>query len=196
MFLPRVLHDYAATLQIRDSAGGTHPLVRGERVLFQSTRPPEPSAPPRLWSYLLLIGLFVGGVLVWLASKAGRSRGARVTLAVLATLWCVIAGLLGVVLTILWTLTDHRFAHANENLLLFNPLWLILAVCVAIYVASGKVARFTGLLAALLAGLTVVALLAHAVFISRQENLAIVLLALPPALALSLITWTPRRPSA
>jgi len=193
MFLPRVLHDYAATLQVRDSAGGLHPLVRGERVLFQSTRPAEPVAPPRLWSYLLLIGLFVGGLLVWLASKAGRSGGARVTLAILATLWCFIAGLLGVVLTLLWTWTDHRFAHANENLLVFNPLWLILAVCVAIYVASGKAARFTGLLAAFLAGLTLVALLAHAVFVSRQANLAVILLGLPPALALSLITWTPSR---
>ena len=70
---------------------------------------------------------------------------------------------------------------------------LILAVCVAIYVASGKAARFTGLLAAFLAGLTLVALLAHAVFVSLQANFAVILLGLTPALALSLITWTPSR---
>ncbi len=193
MFLPRVLHDYVATLQVRDSADGTHRLVRGERVLFQSTRPPEPAAPPRLWSYLLLLGLLIGGVMLWLASRAGRSRGARWGLGILATLWCFIAGLLGVVLTILWTATDHRFAYANENLLVFNPLWLILAVCVAVYIATGKSGRFTGLLAAFLTGLTVLALLAHAVFVSRQANIAIILLALPPALALAWITWTPAR---
>jgi len=191
MFLPRVLHDYVSTLQVRDSAGKTHPLVRGERVLFQSTRPPEPNAPPRLWSYLLLLGLLIAGAMLWLASRAGRSRRARWGLGILATLWCFVAGLLGVVLTILWTATDHRFAYANENLLVFNPLWLILAVCVAAYVAGGKARRFTGLLAAFLAALCVLALLAHAVFVSRQANIAIILLALPPALALALITWTP-----
>lgn len=196
MFLPRVLHDYVGSLQVRDANGGTQPLVSGERVLFQSTRPPEPVAPPRLWSYLLLLGLLIGGVLLWLASIASRSRGARWGLGILATLWCVIAGLLGVVLTILWTATDHQFAHANENLLVFNPLWLILAVCVAMYVANGKAARFTGLLTAFLAALSVLALLSHAVFVSRQANLAIILLALPPALALALITWTPARRGA
>jgi len=196
MFLPRVLHDYIATLQVRDSTGAMHPLVRGERVLFQSTRAPEPTAPPRLWSYLFLIGLGIAGLLLWLASRAGRSGGARISLAILATLWCFVAGLLGVILTILWTATDHTFAHRNENLLIFNPLWLVLAVCVAIYVSSGKAARFTGLLTTFLAALIVLALLAHVVFISRQANLAIILLALPAALALAWITWTPRRPSS
>jgi hypothetical protein len=81
-------------------------------------------------------------------------------------------------------------------LLLFNPLWLVLAVCVAVYVSSGRGARFTGLLAAFLAGLSVIALLAHVVFLSRQANLAIILLALPPALALAWITWTPARRSS
>ena len=193
MFLPRVLHDYVGSLQVRDSSGAMHPLVRGERVLFQSTRSPEPAAPPKLWSYLLLLGLLIGGVMLWLASMAGRKRGARIGLGILATLWCFVAGLLGVILTILWTATDHRFAYANENLLVFNPLWLILMVCVAVYVSSGRAARFTGLLAALLAALSVIALLAHAVFLSRQANLAIILLSLPSALALAWITWTPAR---
>jgi hypothetical protein len=191
MFLPRVLHDYVGSLKVRDANGGLQPLVSGERVLFQSTRGPEPTAPPRLWSYLLLLGLFIGVLLLWLASTAGRNRAARWGLGILATLWCTIAGLLGVVLTLLWTVTDHQFAHANENLLVFNPLWLVLAVCVGMYIAGGRAARFTGLLAAFLAGLSVLALLSHAVFVSRQANMAIILLALPPALALAWITWTP-----
>jgi hypothetical protein len=195
MFLPRVLHDYVGKLQVRGPDGAMRPLVKGERVLFQSTRAPEATAPPKLWSYLLLLGLLLGGVMLWLASIAGRSRGARIGLGILATLWCFIAGLLGVVLTILWTATDHVFAHENENLLVFNPLWLVLAACVAIYISTGKAGRFTGLLAAFLAALSVIALLSHAVFLSRQANLAIILLALPSALALTWITWTPARPT-
>jgi hypothetical protein len=193
MFLPRVLHDLAARLQVRDSAGATHPLVRNERVLFQSTRGPEATAPPRLAAWLLLAGMFVAGVIIWLASRAGRSRAARVALTIVASVWCVVAGLLGVVLTILWSATDHFFAHANENLLVFNPLWLVLAVLVAVYFTTGRSARVTGYLAVGLAGLCVLALLSHLVMVSRQSNLAIILLALPPALAIAWLAIPARR---
>src|SRR5205085_7513671 len=130
------------------------------------------------------IGLFVAGLIVWLASRAARSRRMRVTLTVVTSAWCVIAGLLGVVLTLLWSVTDHFFAHANENLLIFNPGWLILGVLVAVYFTTGKAARATGYLAMGLAVLCVLALLAHVVTVSRQQNFAIILLALPAALVI------------
>jgi hypothetical protein len=116
-----------------------------------------------------------------------------VTLTIVTATWCVVCGLLGVVLTILWTATDHIFAHANENLLVFNPLWLVLAVLVAVYFTTGRSARVTGYLAVGLAGLCVLALVSHLVMVSRQANVAIILLALPPALA---IAWLaiPARP--
>ena len=194
MFLPRELHDFVAHLQVRDSTGAMRPLVRNERVLFQDTRGPEAAAPPQLWSWLLLIGLGVAAVILALVTRAARSGAARVGLTIVTTLWCTIAGLLGVVLTILWTATDHRFAYANENLLVFNPLWLVLAVMVAVYFSTGRAARFTGYLAAGLAALCVLALLSHLVMLSRQANLAIILLALPAALVIAWITWTPRSP--
>jgi hypothetical protein len=193
MFLPRYLHDFVGRLQVRDSAGVMHPLVRSERVLFQATRGPEPTAPPRLGAWLFLIGLFVAGVLVVLASRAGRSRAARITLTVTTSAWCIVAGLLGTVLTILWTATDHRFAHDNENLLIFNPLWLVLGVLVVVYFSTGRAARLTGYLAAALAGLCALALLLHLALLSRQSNIAIALLALPPALV---IAWLTARPGA
>jgi hypothetical protein len=100
---------------------------------------------------------------------------------------------LGLLLTILWTLTDHVFAHRNENLLLFNPLWFVLAVLIAITMSSGRAARWTRLFALGLAGLGVIALLAHLVTVSSQSNLAVIGLALPPALA---IAWVSARRSA
>jgi len=103
------------------------------------------------------------------------------------SIWCAVAGVLGLLLTLLWAVTDHVFAHRNENLLLFNPLWLVLAVSIAITMWSGRAAAFTRWLATGLAGLTVLALLAHLVPLSSQVNLAIIGLALPPALA---IAWT------
>jgi hypothetical protein len=97
-------------------------------------------------------------------------------------------------LTILWTATDHFFAHYNENLLVFNPLWLLLGVLVAVYFTTGRAARVTGYLAIGLATLCALALLSHLVFVSRQANLSIILLALPAALAIAWITAPSPRP--
>ena len=77
--------------------------------------------------------------------------------------------------------------HANENLLLFNPLWLVLAVLIAINVWSGRAVRATRITAYVLAGLCAVAVLAHIVSLSRQSNWAIIGLALLPALSIALV---------
>lgn len=194
MFLPRRLHDVVGTLQVRDSTGATHPLARGERVLFKATRGPEAEAPPNLAPWLTVIGLVLAVIFAWLGTRAAAgSRGARIGGAITMSIWCTAAGILGLLLTALWTVTDHVFAHRNENLLLFNPLWLVLAVLIAITMWSGRAARATRFLALGLAGLSVLALLAHLVMLSSQVNLAVIGLGLPPSLA---IAWagTKRQP--
>jgi hypothetical protein len=189
MFLPRRLHDIVGTLRIRDSTGATRPLVRGERVLFKGTRGPEAEAPPNLAPWLLAIGLGLAAIFAWLGVRAAAgSRGARIAAAIVMSVWCVVAGVLGLLLTALWTVTDHVFAHRNENLLLFNPVWLVLAVLIAITLWSGRAAAAARALALGLAGLAVLALLAHLVMLSSQVNLAIVGLALPPAVAIAWAT--------
>jgi hypothetical protein len=54
---------------------------------------------------------------------------------------------------------------------------------------SGRAARATRGIAYLLATLSIVALLAHLVLLSRQVNLAVIGLALPPALAIAWTVW-------
>jgi uncharacterized membrane protein len=88
--------------------------------------------------------------------------------------------------------TDHVFAHQNENLLIFNPLWLALVVLVPIFLSSGRAAGATRAVALATAALAAIALLAHFVGLASQNNLAIIALGLPPALALALVTA--RRP--
>ena len=191
MFLPRKLHDFVATLQIRDSTGAMRPLVKRETVLFKSTRPPEPEAPPTRWPWLLVGGLFVAALFLVLGrGAAAEGRVAKVLAALIVSIWSLVAGLLGTVIALLWAGTDHVFAHWNENLLLFNPLWFILAVfAIPALWTRRKSAPFRRW-AFGLAALASLALIAHIVRLSAQDNLAIICLALPPALA---VAWIARR---
>ena len=97
------------------------------------------------------------------------------------------------ILTLLWGVTDHNFAHRNENLLLFNPLWLVLAVLVPMSAVKGRVSRVTRSLTFLVAALALVALLLHLVGLSRESNGEMIALALPPTLALA---WVVHRGTA
>jgi hypothetical protein len=194
MFLPKQLHDFVGKIRVIDSTGTMHPLVRGERVLYQATgRGPEPDAPPQLGVWLLLGGMVVAALVIWagLAASSGTalSRGA---VAAVTAIWSLVAGLLGSILTLLWTATDHVFAHSNENLLLFNPVWLVMVVLLPLYLWSGRAERLTRSLSVGLMVLAVVALAMHATGLSAQDNLAVIGLALPPALAIAIVTARPR----
>ena len=197
MFLPKKLHDYLDSLSVHDSSGAMHPLVVRDTVLFKSTRGPEAEAPPPLGIWMTAIGLVVAAIIAGLGMLVTEARRPRRALtiagAVALGVWTFAAGILGVLLTLLWAITNHRYAHSNENLLVFNPLWLILLVLVVVSVSRGRAWRWTRDLAVLVATLAVVALLAHVVGASRQDNLAVIGLGLPPALAL---VWVAMRGAA
>lgn len=196
MFLPRELHDWVATRQVRDSAGVLHPLVRGERVLFQSSRPPEPTTAPS-FAWLWIVGVGVAALLAWLGVSAVRRAtpgGVRTAAAIAFSTWAALCGLLGLVLTLLWTITDHRFAHANENLLLFNPLWLVLAVLLPMYLLRGKAPRTTRGFVRAVTVCALIALIAHGIRLSHQDNLTVIGLALPAALVTAYVFTALPRP--
>jgi uncharacterized protein DUF4105 len=196
MFLPRKLHDFVAKVRVMDSTGAMKPLVRSERVLFQSTREPEPTAPPDLGLWLLFAGVIVAAVMTSLGFMATPLRpGFRLVAAALTAAWSLAAGLLGTVLVLLWAATDHVFAHSNENVLLFNPLWLGLAVMLPVYLWSGRWEAPTRRLTLVIVVLALTALGLHVLGISRQENVPLIGLVLPPALGFMAITvrarWAP-----
>jgi hypothetical protein len=80
----------------------------------------------------------------------------------------------------LWLFTDHTAAYRNENLFLFNPLSLLLAVLVPLSILGrGRQARVTQQLAGAIVALGVAAILFKLVPGTRQANGILIALALP-----------------
>jgi uncharacterized protein DUF4105 len=104
--------------EARNSAG--RPLVQSEQVLVPHRIAPEPPEQPRRWWPWLLAGLFVAVAIVLAAP-----RKPRLIAALVLPLWLV-CGVVGALLVFLWGFTEHHAAWANRNLLLFNPLCLLL----------------------------------------------------------------------
>lgn len=125
MFLPVRMMIRFRSLHVAGTAG-QEPLVLNERVLFQATRPPEDSVVRRGSGGYFVISLVVLalGALLWNVARNGERKSGLI---MLATLWSLIAGLAGVLLTGLWGFTDHLYSYRNENVLQLNPLSLIVA---------------------------------------------------------------------
>jgi len=118
-FIPDQLADAMAVLQLGDGVE-SKPVVVEDVMLFESSLPPPPAVPGHWWpAYLVLsLGLLLAGFVL------GRwVEGRR-----LAQIWFVLAGLVGSALLMLWLFTDHAVAANNFNLLLFNPLWLLVVL--------------------------------------------------------------------
>lgn len=115
-FVPMRLADSLGEARLADG----RPLVLATEQLLPHRLPPEPAETPRPWWPWLLAGLGVAAALLLL----GRWRPRL--LAALGSVFWLGSGLLGVLLLYLWLGTEHRFAWANENLLLLNPLALAL----------------------------------------------------------------------
>lgn len=109
----------AASLRDARRADG-RPVVVEEVELLPHRIAPEPVAFARPWWPWLLAGLAIAAALWWI----GQRRVARV--AALALPWWTLCGIAGLLMVFLWGFTAHRFAWANDNLLLLNPLFLAL----------------------------------------------------------------------
>jgi hypothetical protein len=137
-----------------------------------------------------ITGLVIAVALLWLGNRARTNAAARRTLDYLAAGLHLLFGLAGAILLFLWLATDHVAAHRNENILLLNPLSLLLApFCLRADALSPRLRRTGNLLATIICLLAVLALLAKTLpdyFI--QANLHWILLLLPIHLAL-LLSW-------
>ncbi|KGI78741.1 membrane protein [Oleiagrimonas soli] len=171
-FLPVVLADQLTHARIRDAAGD-RPLIASDTMLAPNGLTPPPATAPDLRLPLLAAGAALGLALLLLGRS--KRRAARIGFGVLATLWLLLAGLAGLFMLALWTLTTHVAGWANANLLLFNPLaWGLFAA-----VWRTRASRRAHLLAWIIAALAALALLGNLTGLLMQRNLPWILLALP-----------------
>jgi hypothetical protein len=183
-FLPEVLQTQLRDVRIDNGHGGLQPLLQGEQLVSPNRLEVPPSAAPDLRLPLALAGLLIAGLIV-LARRWWPTGHA-----LLGTLYLVPAGMVGVLLLVLWTLTTHHSAWANANLLLFNPLAFLLLPTLWRARRGVTASRFIDgvILLQLLA--VVIAVLLHLLPGTVQQNQPWLLFALPCWLALA---WTLRR---
>lgn len=119
-FLPMVLQRELAQVKVDDGTGGSRALTSEGSLLSLNRLDVPPDHAPDLRMPLAVAGLALAILLV------ASARRWPLGLALLGTFYLVAAGIVGVLLLVLWTLTTHHSAWANTNLLLFNPLAFLL----------------------------------------------------------------------
>jgi hypothetical protein len=115
-FVPMRLAD-----SLREATGTDgRPLVVSEQPLLPHRIAPEPAEYARPWWPWALWGIGAALVLIVIGRRAPRS------LAAVALPFWTLCGLLGALMLFIWFGTAHHAGWANQNLLLFNPLCLLL----------------------------------------------------------------------
>ncbi|OOG44891.1 hypothetical protein B0E52_07030 [Rhodanobacter sp. C06] len=185
-FLPYELQANLRGIRVPDGHGGSQPLVQDEQLLSPNRLPVPPGQAPDLRLPLGAAGLAFALLLV------ATARRVPLIHALLATLYLVVAGLVGLLLLMLWTLTSHHAAWYNANLLLFSPLAFLLLR--ASWRARRGLApgRFANTVLILQLAAVLIAVLLHLLPGTVQQNQPWLLFALPVWLALA---WRLRQPT-
>ncbi|MBL8297966.1 MAG: DUF4105 domain-containing protein [Rhodanobacteraceae bacterium] len=193
-FVPAEFARHLPLVQIPATDGSRKSLVRATRVLGEAS--PVLAAAER--SFLRRHGpypigyaapaVMIGGgfgLLLLLLARSTRPRAA-LAFAALASLSALSAGLAGLLLAALWLLTEHVSAWRNENLLLLNPLLLLLLPALwrtRRIPAHGS--RSTRVLAGLILLLALFALAGKTLPWFTQQNAVWIGLLLPPHLVIA-----------
>ena len=193
MFLPLALRDHLRKVTVAGQEGTEVPLVRSERTLFESTAAPPPDRPPFWLPIYLAIGIAFG-LTTFVAAVGGReSRSARRSFVVLSVSWALLAGILGLVLLGLWTMTDHTAAYYNENVLQANPLALALVWLLPRAARRSPRDRHGLIVAGIVAAVSLAGLVLKLLPSFYQVNGEIIALALPIHLGVAAGAWQLRR---
>lgn len=192
-FIPAAFAEHIAQVQIRDAQGQAILLVEGTRRWSEANA--QLSADEQVWlrrfgpypiGYALPVAA-VSAALSLLLGLAARSRrpGAASAFAMITCLFALTAALSGLALLLLWLCTEHVSAWRNENLLLLNPMLLLLLP--ALWRArrpDWRSGRFVRVVAIVVLALALLALAGKVLPWFIQDNAVWLALLLPPHLVL------------
>ncbi|SEW01499.1 DUF4105 domain-containing protein [Luteibacter sp. 329MFSha] len=176
-FLPMTLEEQIRHVRIGEGPA-SRALVIDEATLSPNRLVPPPDTAPDLrWP---LLGAGVALAVLLALPVFTRQRVARTVFAVAATAFVVFAGLAGLFMLGLWTLTLHRSAWGNFNLLAYQPLALLLIPGIWRLRRAGRpMGRFTPRIAAISFAAAVIGLLLHLWPEFPQRNMPWLLFAVP-----------------
>ena len=179
-FLPMSLRDHIRAVSVGGPEGAPSPLVRSEAELFTATRVPEPARPANMMFGFLAAGMFFAGLFVYCARLTAQGRRAgRIGMAAIGATWSLLAAVIGTVMLLSWTSTDHVFMYRNENMLQLSPLsWLLVPLLITVGLAGRRV-DLTARAAIAIAGVSAFGLLMQALPGRDQVNGEVIALALP-----------------
>lgn len=178
-FLPEMLQASVRRVTVRDG-GAARPLVASEQVIFPAQRPPPHRDPPSWTGGYFIVGLGLGVLLFGLGVIGTTIRAARFGFGVVVALLGGVLGFVGCFLVAAWAFTPHAVVYRNENVLLFAPFALALAVYGAgTAVGRRGATRKTYLLSGCAVGLATAGAILKAFPWARQDNLALLVLVLP-----------------
>lgn len=124
-FVPMLLMQRLREVRVPAADGTPAPLVQHETLLAPPRLPEPADFPPDLRWPCGALGLGLAALLLALARRRG-SAAARGVFAFVALCTALLCGLGGLLLAALWGLTEHTSAWRNANLLLLDPLCLLL----------------------------------------------------------------------
>jgi hypothetical protein len=190
-FIPMQLREWVRKVKIRAPDGTEQPLILSERTLFDANnRPPVAAAAPNMTIRFIAVGCIIAGLLLLLAMAGRAYHAVDYVLAFIVGIWCLVVGLVGLIIELLWAFTDHVVTYNNENVLQANWLSLLLLVfAVASLVGAAWARRWAVWLSLFVAGLSVLGFLLQILPGFNQVNGDVIGLMMPVHGAVAYILW-------
>lgn len=189
-FVPMVFMRAMRNVTITDADGHSHPLVDKERRLLPGRLPDEVAQAPDLRGLFTVCGIAFAALL-WSLARIPQSRIARLLLGTAACSYALFCSIGGLIFAALWGLTEHWAGWHNQNLLLLDPLCLLLLPgWWRLSRRNGDPGQFAQRLSATVAVIGIGTVMIKLVpGIPAQDNSAWIILFLPAHLVLAAIAW-------
>lgn len=179
MFLPAYVQEGMRRVKVPGPDGAEIPLVKSEKALTKSTRPPVHTERPSWLVWNLLAGVLMGGALFLSARSAKTSLPARISLGALLFLAGFLC-ILGVMFVSVWIGTDHEVSWHNENILQLAPWGVaLMGFCFGAARLRPKSVSRARLVVLTAAAASLLGLLLKPLPWMRQDNYWIIALCLP-----------------